>query len=88
MEELFLCMLSLQFMLGELIVKVKNELFGMYVKVKNKLFEMLQLILFAGGICKQNKVDCFTFFNIFFFTNPPFAQTKKKTQRFMELNNS
>lgn len=33
MEELFLCMLSLQLMLGELIVKVKNELFGMYVKV-------------------------------------------------------
>ena len=50
----------------------------MHVKVKNKLFEMLQLILSAGGICKQNKVDCFTFFNIFFFfTNPPFAQSKK-----------
>ena len=33
MEELFLCMLSLQLILSELIVKVKNELFGMYVKV-------------------------------------------------------
>ena len=33
-------MLSLQLMLSELIVKVKNELFGMYVKVKSKLFEM------------------------------------------------
>ena len=31
---------SLQLMLSELIVKVKNELFGMYVKVKSKLFEM------------------------------------------------
>ena len=45
MEELFLCMLSLQLMLSELLVKVKNELFGMNVKVnacksKNKLFEM------------------------------------------------
>ena len=40
MEVLFLCMLSLQLMLSELIVKVKNELFGMYVKVKSKLFEM------------------------------------------------
>lgn len=40
MEELFLCMLSLQLMLSELIVKVKNELFGMYEKVKSKLFEM------------------------------------------------
>ena len=40
MVELFLCMLSLQLMLSELSVKVKNELFGMYVKVKNKLFEM------------------------------------------------
>ena len=30
---LFLGMLSLQLMLSELIVKVKNELFGMYVKV-------------------------------------------------------
>ena len=33
MEELLLCMLSLQLMLSELIEKVKNELFGMYVKV-------------------------------------------------------
>ena len=33
MEELFLCMLSSQVMLSELIVKIKNELFGMYVNV-------------------------------------------------------
>ena len=60
----------------------------MHVKVKNKLFEMLQLILSAGGICKQNKVDCFTFFNIFFFLQIHLSHKVKNPQRFMELNNS
>ena len=43
MKELFICILSLLLMLSELIVKVKNELFGMHVKVKNKLFEMYSI---------------------------------------------
>ena len=58
-------------------VKVKNELFGMYVKVKNELFGMYTTnILFARRICNQNRVYCFTFVLQFFFTNLPFEQTK------------